>query len=239
MEIFIGRHEGDRKLAVTVGNKTALIGEEESVPKSVSRRHCKIMVDESGNMTLENLKPENITTAGGAGISRTRICETDDIRLGSEGYRLDIGTIVQTARRMLPKQQREPEQLPTYSIDRLERVYNDYQKELEEYNIKKQKQAAIQSVSGIMSMMSIGASLIPGAADFRVWFYGLAFVLAVAFIIIRYTGAAKDVQAQKDMRKRFEDNYVCPNPRCRFPFLMPYKQLKNIGECPKCHSRLV
>ncbi|WP_288319203.1 FHA domain-containing protein [Xylanibacter caecicola] len=143
MEIFIGRQKEDSRLAVTVGTKTALIGDSGCVPKSVSReRHCKITVDADGRMTLENLNPGNITMAGGVAVSRIRINKTDDISLGRDGYKLKIDTVLEVARKLFPSQGRttgvtKSPQPQIYSIAKLEKVYNDYQNELEAYNIKK------------------------------------------------------------------------------------------------------
>ena len=45
MEILIGRENTNpRRLQISVGDVVKLYGETGSVPKSVSRRHCKLIV---------------------------------------------------------------------------------------------------------------------------------------------------------------------------------------------------
>ena len=82
--ILVGKEPGNGRLFVSVKingqPKTAAIGEMNSVPNSVSRckptentAHCKIEVDNSENITVANLKPQNVTYVNGAEIVSKKV----------------------------------------------------------------------------------------------------------------------------------------------------------------------
>ena len=65
MEIIIGRNAQNGQLNLLSGNKTGVYGTPNSVPRSVSRRHCRIEVLPNGTYSVENLKMENDTYVNG------------------------------------------------------------------------------------------------------------------------------------------------------------------------------
>ena len=56
-ELIIGREASSDapRLAVTMNGNTDFLGNPGSVPKSISRRHCKITIGDDSLMTVENL----------------------------------------------------------------------------------------------------------------------------------------------------------------------------------------
>ena len=61
MEIIIGRDTETSKLSVTIGQQKVLTGTEGSVPKSVSRAHCKVVINADGTYEVRNMKAQNVT----------------------------------------------------------------------------------------------------------------------------------------------------------------------------------
>ena len=52
MEIIIGRNAQTGQLSLTMGTQTKSFGAANSVPRSVSRRHCRIQVLPNGTYTI-------------------------------------------------------------------------------------------------------------------------------------------------------------------------------------------
>ncbi len=58
MDIIIGREAGaaSPRLCLKQGEKAFYIGTPGSVPKSVSRSHCRLSIGSDGSMTLSNVE---------------------------------------------------------------------------------------------------------------------------------------------------------------------------------------
>ena len=116
MELIIGRESsspqsiGGRLHVVSSSKKEYFIGLEGSVPKTVSRQHCKVIIDSDGNMVLVNLKPTNITFINGVEAVQKSIVKTDMIELGSERFKLELKAILDMISSEIPK---------TYNISHL------------------------------------------------------------------------------------------------------------------------
>ena len=48
MELIIGREAGASRLRISINNQDRFWGNANSVPKSVSRLHCKVVTDDKG-----------------------------------------------------------------------------------------------------------------------------------------------------------------------------------------------
>ena len=79
MEIIIGREECARRLHCIVCGHEFNIGQVGSVPISVSRRHCKITINES-NIHIENINARNITFVDGNQIYSKCIKPTSKVQ---------------------------------------------------------------------------------------------------------------------------------------------------------------
>ena len=64
MEIIIGREEGARRLHCIAGGREFNLGVAGSVPTSVSRKHCKLVIN-GDRLSIENLKDLNVTFVDG------------------------------------------------------------------------------------------------------------------------------------------------------------------------------
>lgn len=235
MELFIGREPetfesvGGR-LQITLSNIKRYIGAEKSVPNCVSRQqHCKIVIKKDGSMSLVNLKPNNITYVNGLEAVKTTITESDIVELGCNRYKLDLKEVLKAVDDIIPK---------VYDISHLKVVWEKYQQDKLDLQIKQSRSAAIQSITGILSMFSIACGFIPGTEKIRPVLYGIAIVLAIIFFIYRLRHAGENVIQLKELDDQFRKDYVCPNPDCHhflgyIPFDELVKQAKSCNVC-KC-----
>ena len=75
----------------------------------------------------------------------------------------------------------------TFSILPLQRVWDEYNDKKLQFQIKERKSASVQSVVGIISMLSIACGFISGIPlGLRVVLYLIALVLGIYFFVIRY-----------------------------------------------------
>ena len=236
MELIIGRESsspqsiGGRLHVISSSKKEYFIGLEGSVPKTVSRQHCKVIIDSDGNMVLVNLKPTNITFINGVEAVQKSIVKTDMIELGSERFKLELKAILDMISSEIPK---------TYNISHLKAVWEKYDQAKTEIQVQRDKSAAIQSVTGILSMASIACGFIPSIPiGVRGFLYAIAIVLAVVFFVYRIKHAGEFVHQLKELDEQFHKDYVCPNPQCqRFLGNLPYDDLvKQTKSCFVCKA---
>lgn len=257
-EVLIGREPKSNCLLISVRGFMGKIGGPGSVPASVSRclpaenrAHCKIIFGDGGAMTLVNLNEKNITCVNGTEIVSKRITGDSDVTLGWERYRLNVNTVVRTATLMAEKQsansrgtasvRQEP---PEYSIAPLRKVWEEYHDEL--FRITKQ-QKNINVIRGMYLPCTILSSLVGFAAKH----IGLAdnvasaisyFMYAVAAVMLFYglykTITDKSLEERERNQERFQERYVCPNPKCRhFMGNRDYRILRQDTNCPYCKCK--
>ncbi|MFI3279513.1 MAG: FHA domain-containing protein [Rikenellaceae bacterium] len=239
MELLIGRDATSSRLSITIdGGRKAMYGNIDSVPRSVSREHCRVIIN-GDSYEIFNCNLENSTFVKGLEVDKILFDPTkDSIELGAEKYKLNILEIIRAITPKRPPQgaQREVESFP---IDQLEEVWNDYQGEKMALQIKARKTSALRSITGIFSMSAVACGFIPGIADViavRVILYGLGFGLMIYFFITSYLSSAKEPQILADLDDRFHAHYICPNPKCkRFLGYQPYRDIKRaLHSCPGC-----
>ena len=240
MELTIGRESstaqsiGGRLHIVSSSRRSYYIGVEGSVPKTVSRQHCTIVVaDDGGTMTIINLKPANLTFVNGIQIVSKTVTAGDEIELGSGRYRLDLKAVLDTV---------AGEMVRTHDISHLRPVWERYQKERTDIQIRQNKSSAIQSITGVLSMASILCGFIPGIPVApRVILYVTAFILVVAFFVYRLRHAGEYVLQMNELEERFHREYVCPNPDCRrFLGNIPYDDLvRQSKSCYVCRCQYI
>lgn len=228
IELIIGRESGvdNPRLAIFQGEQTSFFGNPGSVPKTVSRRHCKISVDDNGTISLEDITENNFTLVNGVDTKiKKEIGIQDIIELGPSRYILDLDSILKV---ILSKQ--------SFSIKHLEGVYDNYQQEKLQMQVKQGKMNAISALPGILSMTSIGiAVFLPSA---RVIMIAFAAIFALVFALIRYKNASKAPLKTRSIEESFREKYVCPNPACnRFLGTIPYKELLKNRACPYCKAK--
>ena len=228
MEILIGRENTNlRRLQISVGEVVKLYGETGSVPKSVSRRHCKLIVSGEKYM-IESLTDGNSVYVNGKEVVSKYLKKGDKVQLGEDHYELDWEAIMDLCLNALNG----------YSLSHLKLVWERYDKEKLNMQINTSRFNAISSVPMILSFGSGALSAMPSLAGSASVFKIIAVALLVLFAIIRIVNSSKLPLKQRELEQWFHQNYVCPNPKCRrFLGNQPFEDLvKNVG-CPNCKSK--
>lgn len=237
MEIIIGRESGKElpRLSVLADGNKFFIGEPGSVPKSVSRSHCRLVKDNEGKISITLISEANQLFINGVGYKSRMISEDDFIELGSDRYHLDLKYVLDAAANG-PRPAVKGGQDVIVDISGLKKVWNEY--ETEKLNIQKKNGHinAISAIPGVLSMLSIGlAAFIP---ESRPIFIGVAALTAIACAVMRWKGADSTPVKMKEIQNRFEDSYTCPN--CgHFLNAKSYKLLLKDGSCPYCKARFI
>lgn len=228
IELLIGRESGveNPRLAVTQNGQTLFFGTPGSVPKDVSRKHCRIQIGDDSKMIVEDLTDNNFIYINGVDCKRKGgVSLSDTIELGPSKFRLDLDTIVKT---LSSKQ--------SFSIKHLETIYDGYQKDKFDMQVKQGKLNALSALPGILSMTSIGLAVFIENA--RIIMIVIAAVFALVFALIRYRNASKVPLQTRKLEESFRDKYVCPNPACgHFLGGTPYKELLRNKACPYCKAK--
>lgn len=239
MELIIGRETstamsiGQRLHVVTSQKKEFFIGNEGSVPNTVSRQHCKLTVDDSGGMTLTNIKPTNITYVNGQEIYQKAISKGDRIELGSDRFALDLQAILDNIE--LPQ---------TYDISHLKDIWEKYQDDLRKMAEEKEKEALFQRRGSIATtigiLLGVSAGIIPNCPSWARYIQFILMVIAALIAIKSFIRAKNNVGrvfiTKAELDKKFQEEYVCPNPECRrflgnIPYDVLIRQTKNCNMC--------
>lgn len=252
--LLIGKEPGQGRLLVSVDVngqfKTAAIGAPGSVPNTVSRckpaegtAHCKLVVDDAGYMTLTNLKSQNVTFVNGQEIVSKRLTPSCAVALGVNRFDINLGGVLKAAEKLVgdgtgggggggDSSQSE------YSIKHLELIWNEYNTKKKQIRIRQKNLNLITSIP--MAITMLGGSLIgvaPDIAPYAKLFTGIAFLIFLITLYLRFTD--KSIKEEEELNEKFQDNYVCPNPKCHhFMGNQPYKILRQNKQCPYCRCKL-
>ncbi len=242
--ILIGREHAQGRLLVALSGsgRATLIGAAGSVPGSVSRckpaentAHCKIEIDSSGTMVLTNLKPQNVTYIDGVQVESKRISDSSTVLLGPDKYVLDLPLLLNTAIK-LATGAKATSSSNEYSIMRLEEVWDEYERAMEDIQRRQQLLGRRRMLPIIIGSASGLIALVCAAIKISsLWF--ILPITATSFIIYLVVYLKKDtsIEDRKEATDRLYDNYVCPNPHCKhFMGSLPYKILRKNKKCPFC-----
>lgn len=227
MEILIGREEGARRLHCVANGREFNLGAAGSVPTSVSRKHCKLIIN-GNQITIENIREQNITYVDGNQIFCKSISTDSNVQLGKDRYPLPLKELLaMVANRPNPSAVRQKKNVPTFSLAPLEAVWEDYDKRKMELQKKKEDQANKQRAM-MGARMALGSIPIVGA------FAGVA--MGAKMI---HSGLSSDKDSisvkLRELDEELDKNYVCPNPECQCPFgPVPYRRIKFRNKCPSC-----
>lgn len=271
--ILIGKEQGQGRMLISVAGKTAAVGPTNCVPNSVSRckvaegiAHAKISVDQNGNMTLTNMKTQNVTYVNGSEIASKRITSSNTVELGKDRFNINLPVVIETAKKLAVVSGGNGGQggnggnngqggnsgqgingtvtKKKYNISHLKRVWDTYEKEMDriaqqqqETGKKKMLPIMVGSFSGVAS--PILATLVAVNT--------LCITVPVAAIsfglyFINYRKKDTSYEERKEASERFTDEYVCPNPDCnKFLGNLSYKLLKKqySMHCPYCKCEYV
>jgi len=223
-EIIIGRDPNTAQLRIEADGKIVRYGAADSVPKSVSRRHCSITVDDDGKMAVKNLNDENETFVNGRSVESKGVEEGDRIEFGDGKYVLDWKAV----RSVVPA---------VADIRPLKKIWDEYQEQLLEQQIKERKFGTLRSATGLITMVAIALSLFTGR-DSSVYLilYGAAIVISFAFTVKAYRESANAPRRMRELNNNFQKRYVCP--KCgHFLNMQAYDVLKQNDSCPYCRAK--
>ena len=241
IEIVIGRDGNTSQLKLSVGQQSKLFGGQGSVPQTVSRQHCSLTVNDNGSYTLKNLKLQNITFVNGQQVDTKIIKENDTIELGPDKYLVSWNTLKSFL----------PAKAEVVSIAPLKKVWDHYQWENEQVEIrkqklaiKKQKQQLLRGLTGVFIPMAILLSYYAGGRDNPMFIvlYSIPGIITLLLTIIQYFGikedkriAVTDREQKKERDLRFRRDYSCP--KCGKYLNMPFDVLVRYDSCPYCRVK--
>ncbi|MBD5355426.1 MAG: FHA domain-containing protein [Bacteroides sp.] len=237
--ILIGKEPNDGRLLVAIlgYKKTIAIGNPGSVPDCVSRckpaektAHATITVDNNGNITLTNMKSQNITYVNGTEIASKRINESSVIELGKDRFPINIPVLLETAQDILASD--------GFVINHLEEVWDDLQSRRKEIHAKQKKINIVRSGCGVFTMCAMPCIFLFGPIGYVLTGIG------VVGNIYSFIGLKNDntSEVMEQLNEDFQDKYVCPNPKCnKFLGNISYKLLKKqySMHCPYCKCEFI
>ena len=231
MEIIIGRNAQTGQLSLTMGTQTKSFGAANSVPRSVSRRHCRIQVLPNGTYTIENLKMENDTYVNGSPIFTKTVTPSDSVALGGEHYKLNWDVIKQLIEQSTPK---------TADIRPLRRIWMMYEEETNAIQADMAKKNAIRGIAGAFGTLGmISVFILPESLGFfRFLFMGIGLIITVTMVVVALNDSKKAPMKRKMLQQRLRNNYVCPC--CKKFFNMDYDLLtRQYDNCPYCKAKFL
>ena len=231
MEIIIGRNAQTGQLSLTMGTQTKSFGAANSVPRSVSRRHCRIQVLPNGTYTIENLKMENDTYVNGSPIFTKTVTPSDTVELGGEHYKLNWDVIKQLIEQSTPK---------TADIRPLRRIWMMYEEETNAIQADMAKKNAIRGIAGAFGTLGmISVFILPESLGFfRFLFMGIGLMITVTMVVVALNDSKKAPMKRKMLQQRLRNNYVCPC--CKKFFNMDYDLLtRQYDNCPYCKAKFL
>ena len=223
MEYIVGRDAQTRQLSVSVNGQVRRFGQAGSVPMDVSRQHLSLSSQGNGHWQLKNLNAQNVTFVNGLAVESKVVSETDKVELGQSHY-LFLWDAV-----------REPK-VETVDIRPLKRVWEEYDKEQFELQVAERKFNAARSATGIITMLAIACSFILGHDTIYLILYAMAIGISLIFAVQAYSKAQDVPRQQRDIKERFERNYICP--KCgHFMGYQKYDILNQNDACPYCKTK--
>ena len=238
IEIVIGRDGSTSQLKLSVGQQSKSFGAQGSVPQTVSRQHCSLTVNDNGTYTLKNLKLQNVTFVNGQQIDTKTITEKDFIELGPDKYLVSWNTLKSIM----------PAKAEMVSIAPLKKVWDHYQWENEQVEIrkqqlelKKQKQNFLRCLIGIFIPMAVLLSVYAGGKDNPIFIvlYSFPLIITIFVAISQYSDikeykrrTATDREQKKERDLRFRRDFSCP--KCGKYLNMPFDVLERYTNCPYC-----
>ena len=233
MDIIIGRNAQNGTLNFTMGQKTTSYGAPNSVPRSVSRRHCRIEVLPNGTYTIENLKMENDTFVNGSPIFKKTVTTSDTIELGGERYKLSWEVIQKIITSAIPAPPK------TADIRPLRYVWERYEMDTNAIASSMAKKNAIRGGTGAISMIGMAVAFIPGLENVRIIMIVIAVFIIILMAIISLIDAQNAPKKRKALQQRLRNEYVCPNCK-KFFMNMDYDLLhRQYDNCPYCKAKFI
>lgn len=222
-EMTIGRDAEGGKLCVVAGGKKVLVGEADSVPRSVGREHVLLTVTDRGQVILQNANIENDLYVNKYPVERKRIAHGDQIELGADRFQLSWEVLDKF--------------FTLADIRPLEQVWKEYQSKRLSLQIKERRFGVLRSATGILTTaaMILGFMELGGGAanSLRLVLYGVSFAVTLVFFIIAWQSASRIPLHQQKLEEEIRQQYSCPHCGALFN-LQSYEQLRQMKKCPHC-----
>lgn len=232
MDAFIGRNNKTNQLLIQIEGKKISLGDENSVPKTVSEMHTQLHIGPNERMRVINLKPgKNYTWVNGNIVEDSNIDETSSIALGPNGWPLDLGLVIATLRKK-GYLERKP-----ISISHLESVYKSYHDKMFEIQVKQNRFQALRSITSILSPVAILIGFYLGSSGslLPLVVYGLLVSSGIFFFLHQWMNSKRLPLEKETITNEFQNNYVCPNEDCnRFLGSQSFEEVKKMKRCPHC-----
>jgi len=237
MELIIGRESGNQRLQITADNgNVGYYGVAGSVPKSVSRQHCKLQILNDQDLIVINIKPENKTFVNGLAVNKKHIGYNDLVELGKDKYMLSLSAIVNAFKGGVPGGN-GGKTTQTYSIAHLEKVWNDYNKEKKDFQKRIGRINAVSTITYPIILVGGLLSTIESIRYISLFITVIVIIFSIYMTYFRYKLASEQLDIMDKIDKKLHDNYVCPNPDCgKFLGYQPYDDLKKTKKCYQCQS---
>ena len=252
--ILVGKEPGQGRLLVAISGigKTAAIGSPGSVPNCVSRcrptenvAHAKIAIDQNGNITLSNMKSQNVTFVNGSEIQSKRINQSNTIELGKDRFSVSVPMILETAKKIIGTITNPEPPKKKFNIKHLEAIYNDYHSKAIERQRKQKKLGILASCS---MFFTIGGGAFAAVANklgmgdtAQEYLWILPVIGFIVFFISMYM-RIKDTSIEDADATNLEytKRFICPNCR-KFLGNMPYELMKTqySMQCPYCKCEFI
>ncbi len=250
--ILIGRESAQGRLLVAISGSSMTVGGTNSVPSSVSRckpaeniAHCKISIDQSGNMVIANIKPQNVTYVDGLQVESKKITEHSTIALGRDKYSVSVHLILEAASKLVPTSP-SPSQpaiqstasKKVYNISHLEHVWIDTQDKRRKIQSTQRRINLIRSGCGIFTMCAMPCIYFLGPIGYVLTAIG---IIGNIYSFVGLKGGDPSLELER-ISEDMQDRYVCPNPDCnKFLGNMSYKLIKRqySMHCPYCKCEYV
>ena len=230
IEFTLGRESGTDmpRLAVSKDGKTLFFGAPGSVPQGVSRLHCRVIVEDDSKITIEDVTDNNLMFVNGLDCKRKQnVGMNDTVELGACKYKLELDAIL----KMLSANQ-------SFSIAHLEQIYEDYDNETIDSQIKQNTASVWRTFPLILSMMAGVAASIFNKGIIHGVLVCIAVLLAIVFFVLFLRKASQNPIETRKRNQDFREKYVCPNPACQhFLGMTPYKDLLKNKTCPFCRAK--
>lgn len=246
IEVLIGRepNKGCLQLFLKYNDvqKSALLGGEQSVPKSVSRclpnestAHCKLFFDPNGKIYIRNIKPENVTFVNGYEVMSMCVDLKSEIALGKDKYVLPLERVLE----IVLKQVGEIRVMQPLSIAHLEEVWNTYEEQCDKIAKKAQQRNKLRMAPMLIAGIStVLGRLFQSSPNTSSIYHNVAYGISIISVIVMlYLFTSKDTSTadRKKAKDKLIGNYVCPNPSCKhFLGEVPYKVLRQNKKCQYC-----
>ena len=227
MDIIIGRDGATSRLSITTGQNTSVVGDPQSVPLSVSRKHCTITINNDGTMRIKNINPQNVTFVNGSKVMSIAINRGDRIELGQARYLLDWKDIDAG----LPK---------VADIRPLRKVWETYNNDTKAVTQSTQRFQVIRGFLPVLTMAAVLIGYISGGRGGTFYIlYGLVLLLTIFFSQKAWKDIGNNDEQRERIKDQFTHDYCCPECGYFFGFTDYSILTRNLDNCPRCKTKLL